>query len=106
VSKRLMGRLDEDCAGYSCIQLRSWPFLYCAPAVLPGLLLGSWRICGHGPQGLLLEEISKSDSVAHPTFLSLALLQVVVWLTEGSGVMRRDRKEWCCDAKQALPGSL
>jgi len=34
------------------------------------------------------------------------LVQFMVWLTEGSGVMRRDRKEWCCDAKQALPGSL
>jgi hypothetical protein len=58
------------------------------------------------PRAALLERISKSDSVARHRLSSLALVQVVVWLSEGSSVMSRDRKERCCDAKRLLPGSV
>jgi len=50
----------------------------------------------------LLEQISKTDTVARPRLSSFALVQVVVWLSEGSDVMRTDRKERCCDAKRPL----
>ena len=86
--------------------LGSRPFLYCAPAVLPGLLLVSWQSCGRGPQGCFLEQVSKSDCVARHRLSSLALVQVVVWLREGSSLMSRERKVRCYDAKRLVHGSV
>ena len=54
----------------------------------------------------MLEQVSKSDSVARPTLSLLVWVQVVIWLSEGSSVMSRERKERYCDAKRPLPGSV
>ena len=35
-------------------------------------------------------------------FSSLALVQVVVWLREGSSITSRERNERCCDEKRRL----
>jgi len=37
------------------------------------------------PRAALLEQIFKSDTVARPRLSSFALVQAVVWLSEGSG---------------------
>ena len=58
------------------------------------------------PRAPLLEQVSKSDSVARPTLSLLVWVQVVVWLSEGSSVVSRERKERYCDAKRTLPGSV
>jgi hypothetical protein len=58
------------------------------------------------PKAPLLEQVSKPDSVACPTLSLLVWVQVVVWLSEGSSVMSRERKERYCDAKRPLPGSV
>ena len=41
------------------------------------------------PRAALLQQISKSDSVARPRLSSLPVVQFVVWLREGNGVMGR-----------------
>ena len=41
----------------------------------------------------MLEPVSKSDSVARHRLSSLLLVQVVVWLSEGSSVMSRGEEE-------------
>jgi hypothetical protein len=51
----------------------------------------------------MLEQVSKPDSMARHTLSSLALVQVVVSLSEGSSVMSRERKERRCDAKRLQP---
>jgi hypothetical protein len=66
-----------------------------ASAVLPGLLLVSWKS---------YRRSRKPDFVAHHRLSSLALVQVVVRFSIGSSVTRRERKERCCDAKWLLPG--
>jgi len=57
------------------------------------------------PMAALLEQVSKSDSVARHSLSSLPLVQVILWGSEGSGVISTDR-ERCCDAKHLLPGSV
>ena len=55
-------------------------------------LNGYWsvgRSVGLVPRAALLEQISKSDSMARPRISSLPLVQFVVWIREGSGVMSR-----------------
>jgi len=55
-------------------------------------MVGYWsvgRFVGLVPRAALLEQISKSDSMARPRLSSLPLVQFVVWLREGSGVMGR-----------------
>ena len=54
----------------------------------------------------LLAQVSKSDSMARHRLSSLPLVQVVIWLSEGSSVTSRERKNRRCDAKQLLPGSV
>jgi len=41
------------------------------------------------PRAALLEQIFKSDFVARPRLSSLPVVQFVVWLREGNGVMGR-----------------
>ena len=89
LSKRLMGQLDEGCAGCSWIQLGTWLFY---TVLLLFCLVGYWsvgRFVGLEPRAALLEQISKSDPMTRPRLSSLPLVQFIVWLSEGSGVMSR-----------------
>ena len=55
-------------------------------------LFGYWsvgRFVGLVSRDALLEQIFKSDCMARPRLSSLPLVQFVVWLREGSGVMSR-----------------
>jgi hypothetical protein len=58
------------------------------------------------PRAALLERVSKSDCEARHRISSLALVPVVVWLSEGRCVMGRYRKKSCYDTKQLVPGSV
>ena len=80
--------------------------LYCAPAIPPAVPLVSWQICGRGPvNGYRLRRGPQKGRFAKAGYrpLSLALMQAVAWLGEGSTTLSGERREMCCVVKRLLP---